>query len=114
MFLFRSIGLEVGGNMHMHVGGTMTAAAESFNFVGNVNVVGDITNTGNIVTQGNIAASKNIQAQLDFVGLQNIKIAGKGTYGSSITAVGDVIGAGISLDGHTHPDPQGGNTGNPQ
>ena len=108
------IELEVGGNMHMHVGGTMTAAAESFNFVGNVNVVGDITNTGNIVTQGNIAASKNIQAQLDFVGLQNIQIAGKGTYGGSITAGGDVIGGGVSLDNHVHINGGGvGNSGQP-
>ena len=33
---------------------------------------------------------------------------------STITAAGDVVGNGISLDNHTHPDPQGGNTGKPQ
>lgn len=37
----------------------------------------------------------------------NVNVTGK------ITATGDVIGGGISLDNHVHPDPQGGKVGAP-
>jgi len=42
-----------------------------------------------------------------------IHIEGNVTVTGSITSTGDMIAAGISLDHHTHSDPQGGNTGGP-
>jgi hypothetical protein len=57
----------------------------------NIQVGGKVTGT---------AASWNLTG--------DINVTGK------ITASGDVVGGGISLDNHTHPDPQGGSTGNPQ
>lgn len=99
---------KVGGNFNMSVAGQYTASATNFNLVGPINQVGDIQSTGNIVNQGNIVSNKSIQATLDFVGHQNLSVTGSGTYG------GDVVANGISLDNHTHTDPQGGNTGKPQ
>lgn len=99
--------LEVQGNFTMKVGGMFTAMAESFNFVGPINQIGDFATTGNIINQGNISSAKNIQAELDFIGHQNLEVSGTGTYG------GDVIAAGISLDNHTHSDPQGGEVSPP-
>lgn len=102
-----SVELEVKGDFAMKVGGTFSAIADSFNFVGPINQVGDFASTGNIINQGNISSNKNIQATLDFVGHRNVLVDGYGHYG------GDVVGAGVSLDTHTHSDPQGGNTGPP-
>lgn len=39
--------------------------------------------------------------------------AGNATMGGTLTVTTDVIGGGKSLKNHTHPDPQGGNTGPP-
>lgn len=39
--------------------------------------------------------------------------AGNATMGGTLTVATDVIGGGKSLKNHTHPDPQGGNTGPP-
>lgn len=39
--------------------------------------------------------------------------AGNATMGGTLTVTVDVVGGGKSLKGHTHPDPQGGNTGPP-
>lgn len=103
-----SVELEVKGDMAMKVGGTFSALADSFNFVGPINHIGDFSCTGNIVNQGNISSNKSIQAELDFVGHRNVLVDGYGHY------TGDVVGKGISLSGHTHSDPQGGNTGSPQ
>lgn len=100
--------LEVKGNFTMKVDGTFSAMADSFNFVGPINQVGDFASTGNIINQGNISSNKNIQAELDFIGHRNVEITGYGHYG------GDVVGGGISLDNHTHSDPQGGSTGKPK
>lgn len=103
-----SVELEVKGDFAMKVDGTFSAMADSFNFVGPINQVGDFSSTGNIINQGNISSNKNIQAQLDFVGHRNVIVDGYGDYG------GDVTAGPISLQGHTHPDPQGGSTGTPQ
>ena len=99
---------KIGGNMNMSVGGMFTAQAQDFNLVGPINQVGDLSTTGNIINQGNISSAKNIQAELDFVGHQNLTVTGTGIYG------GDVVGAGISLDNHIHSAPDGGgNTSKP-
>lgn len=39
--------------------------------------------------------------------------AGNASMGGTLTVTTDVIGGGKSLKNHTHPDPQGGNTGPP-
>ena len=39
--------------------------------------------------------------------------AGNASMGGTLTVTTDVIGGGKSLKSHTHPDPQGGNTGPP-
>jgi phage baseplate assembly protein V len=39
--------------------------------------------------------------------------AGNATMGGTLTVTTDVVGGGKSLKGHTHSDPQGGNTGPP-
>lgn len=102
-----SVELEVKGDFTMKVDGTFSAMANSFNFIGPINQIGDFASTGNIINQGNISSNKNIQAELDFVGHRNVLIDGYGHYD------GDVVAAGISLENHTHPDPQGGSTGAP-
>jgi len=43
-----------------------------------------------------------------------VQVTGPVTTSSTIAASGNVTGGGISLDSHTHSDPQGGNTGGPQ
>jgi hypothetical protein len=43
-----------------------------------------------------------------------VTINGNVRVNGSITSSGDVVGGGISLDGHTHSDPQGGLVGKPQ
>jgi hypothetical protein len=103
-----SLEIEVKGDMAMKVGGTFTAMADSFNFVGPINHVGDFSSTGNIINQGNISSDKNIQAQLDIVGHRNVIVDGYGDYG------GDVTAGSISLQNHTHPIVGGGNTEPPQ
>jgi len=79
----------------------------------NVHIKGscNITIDGNANLQvgGNvtgIANSWTFNGPLQWNG--NINVNG------GITATGDVIGGGISLDHHTHPDAQGGSTGTPQ
>ena len=42
-----------------------------------------------------------------------INTNGTWNHTGTLTATGDIIGAGTSLHTHTHPDPQGGNTGAP-
>lgn len=54
-----------------------------------------------------------IQGALTITAKGNITINGDIKVNGSITATGDVIGGGISLVNHTHPDPQGGDTGKP-
>jgi len=87
---------KVGGNFNMTVGGQYTAQATNFNMVGPINHIGDIQSTGNIINQGNISSAQNIQAELDFVGHQNLTVTGTGTYGT------EVIASGIHLTTHTH------------
>jgi len=62
---------------------------------------------------GSLSANKfkKQDSHPDFKG--NITINGDIKVNGSITATGDVIGGGISLVNHTHPDPQGGDTGKP-
>lgn len=45
---------------------------------------------------------------------QSWNVVGDLNVTGKITASGDVVGNGISLDTHTHSDPQGGNVGQPQ
>ena len=132
---------KVGGNMNLAVDGMFTATAADFNLVGPINQVGDYITTGNILNQGNISSKKNIQAELDFVGHQDLILTrdaeigrdatiardefigrniSSGTGGSATMTVngsasftGDVVAEGTSLHTHTHPDAQGGNTGQP-
>jgi hypothetical protein len=82
--------LEVGGNMTMKVDGAFTAMAESFNFVGPINHVGDLNCTGNIINQGNISSAKNIQAELDFVGHQDLLIDRNSHIGGLEEVVGNI------------------------
>jgi hypothetical protein len=110
---------EVGGNMLMKVGGIFTAQATSFNFIGPVNHIGDLSTTGNILTQSNVVANQNMVAKIDLVVGRNASVAvntsvgSAVTVGTTVTSGGDMIANKISLDKHTHPDAQGGNTGAP-
>jgi phage baseplate assembly protein gpV len=85
----------IGGNVSIHVVGSATIKVD-----GDVtaNVAGDF----NATIDGDATLSAN---SWDITG--NISLHG------SLTADNDVIADGISLDNHTHPDPQGGNTGKP-
>jgi hypothetical protein len=79
---------------NVHIKGTCNITIDGN---ANLNVGGNVTG---------IANSWTFNGPLQWNG--NINVNG------GITATGDVIGGGISLDHHTHPDPQGGNTGPPQ
>ena len=78
-----------------------------------VNIIGDcnITVNGNasLKVGGKVVASAS---EFDLTGTFNL--TGNLNVTGKITATGDVIGNSISLDNHTHTDPQGGNTGKPQ
>ena len=91
-----SCNITVDGNTNLYVKGNLTEKVD-----GNItrNVAGSVTEniTG---TYTGTASSWNLTGNIN----EN------GTY----TGSGDVIGGGISLDKHTHPDPQGGDTGPPQ
>lgn len=65
----------------------------------------------NITVNGDINMSVNGNVNAD---AQTFNLTGPVNVNGTITATGDVIGGGISLDNHTHPDPQGGNTSPPQ
>lgn len=72
------------GGVNITSAGPINATAPNFNLTGNVYVTGTISATDGVYVTG------------------------------TISATGDVIGGGISLDNHIHPDAQGGNTGAPQ
>lgn len=67
---------------------TLTVDCPNSTFTGNVTVSGAITGTGGLTVSGGSGASVN----------------------GSLTTTGDVTAGGISLQGHTHGCPQGGNT----
>ena len=101
------------GNVY---GTIQTAVQPNITTVGNItnlNVTGNLTVGGvtiaNITASGNITAG-NVTAQTLFHGNA---IGTTATYTGSITAQGDVVAAGKSLDNHIHSDPQGGNTSPP-
>lgn len=89
-------------------------------------VVKSANDAFNVVVGNNtvyVSGSVNVQilgtANVNISGAATMKaaswnITGDVTLNGKLTATGDVIGNGISLDNHTHPDPQGGNTGKPQ
>jgi phage baseplate assembly protein gpV len=79
----------VKGKVDMKVDGTVTATASSFTLNGPTTINGTLHATGGIS------------------GDNGSVITG------SISATGDVTAGSISLRGHTHPDPQGGNTSSP-
>jgi hypothetical protein len=101
--------LEVKRNLAMHVHGTFSAMADSFNFVGPVNVVGDIAATGNMMVQGSGAINKNLA-----VGVHQT-IGVDLAVGTTITAGQNVTAAGIDLVNHVHTGvtPGGSSTGGP-
>ena len=68
-----------------------------------------IEGTCNVTVNGNV----NLKASKVNAVADTFNLTGNLNVNGTITATGDVIGAGISLDKHTHPDPQGGNTGTP-
>lgn len=77
-------------------------------------IVGDdfeiIQKDKNVYIQGNL----NITVKgTTTITSPTVSIVGDVKVTGSITASGDVVGGGISLDGHTHSDPQGGKTGVP-
>ena len=81
----------------------------------NVTIEGDsnlqINGNSNINVKGNVKQTiggsyTGSASSWNLTGDVNIK--------GKVTSTGDVVGGGISLDGHTHPDPQGGSTGTPQ
>lgn len=76
---------------------TVTASTQVKLDTPNTLMTGELTVDGVITGKGGMAISGGSGASVD----------------GSITATGDVTGAGVSLDQHTHPDPQGGNTGAP-
>lgn len=84
-----SVSATVGGSVTADVSGSVTATASSFTLNGPTTVNGTLHATGGI--SGDSGS----------------------TITGSIAATGDVTAGGISLQGHTHPDPQGGKTGAP-
>ena len=64
----------------------------------NITVDGNVT----LLTNGSFTGKAS---SFNFIG--DVNVTGQ------VVASGDVIGAGISLDNHTHSDPQGGKTGPP-
>lgn len=89
-----NVSATVGGNVDAQISGTMTGKATAWNITGPVNITGPLT-----VSEG-ISAGAG--------GSGNISVNG------SVTSTGDQIAGGISQVNHTHPDPQGGNTGKPR
>ncbi len=77
---------NIGGGLTVTVGGASTLTAPTINLVGAVNITGLLSVAG----------------------------GGGGSVSGTLTiTAGDVIADGVSLKNHTHPDPQGGNTGPP-
>ena len=77
-------------------------------------VIGDefvnIQGTCNITVSGNV----NLKTSGEVNAIASaFNLTGPVNVNGTITATGDVIGGGISLDNHTHSDPQGGSTGAP-
>lgn len=68
---------------------------------GNVNI--QVKGDANITIEGTATAKAD-----------SWDITGDVTLHGKLTADGDVLGNNISLDNHTHTDPQGGNTGKPK
>lgn len=72
----------------------------------NIDPVGNIA----IASAGTLVA--NIQGD-STITTPTLTLNGDYVVNGKITASGDISGNGISLDNHTHPDPQGGNTSKP-
>lgn len=100
---------KIGGNVNQTVGGSVTADI-SGTFTGTAShwtLNGDTTIKGNLNVTGYETIGQGISTGVGG-GSGNVSVNGQ------INATGDVVGGSISLDHHTHSDPQGGTTGPPQ
>lgn len=59
------------------------------------------------------SASVTVNAPICTINAPNITLNGNTVVNGSVTVSGDVVAGGVSLDTHTHPDAQGGDTGAP-
>jgi phage baseplate assembly protein V len=81
------------GTVELHAATALNSSAPLWTHTGDMMIHGHVTGDGGLAISGGSGAS--------------VQVSG------SITATGDIVGGGISLDHHTHTDPQGGNTGGP-
>lgn len=85
---------------HIHIAQGGGKAAINISPDGNIAIANAGTLTANVEGESTITTPK-------------LTLNGDMVVNGKVTASGDVIGNGISLDNHTHPDPQGGNTQKP-
>ena len=104
----------VGGQVNMSVAGKFVASAAEFDLTGDIHQTGNFYTTGNATIDGAEFVGLGISAGTQGGSVGNITTIGNINIQGSVTATGDVVGGGISLDHHVHPDPQGGTTGPPQ
>jgi phage baseplate assembly protein V len=88
-----AVNLVTPGDVNATVAGTVTGQAKAWDITGNVKITGAL----------------NVSRGITFGSGGGGDMRGNG----SITVTGDVVGGGISLDNHTHSDPQGGHVGKP-
>lgn len=104
---------NVSGTANLTVGGTITSSAPNWNHSGPVNITGNVVIngtenvTGMITGQGGMGISGG-------TGGASATITGNVQINGTMATSGDVVAGGISLDHHTHTDPQGGTVGAPQ
>lgn len=78
-----------------------------------VNTASTLTATAVGAATVTSSTSVTVNAPACTINAQNITLNGNTVVNGSVTVSGDVVAGGISLDTHTHPDAQGGDTGAP-
>ena len=69
-----------------------------------------VTKTNSLIEGG---GSSTFYSNTNLSVANNLTIGGDLTVSGNIASTEGVTGGGISLENHTHPDPQGGTTGTP-
>lgn len=100
--------VTLNGDLTINVTGKITLeATDGVEIDGDVTVAGNIDVTGDITVDG----ATEFTGPVDITGATSV--TGAITSSTTITATTNVIGGGISLLTHTHPDPVTGTTGPP-